>query len=100
MNSKTAPSTNVYRTTPFGQLCSEGRTAMTMTRPELAKLVGTSPLDISRIERGEKTPSAHYVILVMDILGLDRTEVEIALSMQDPTYKLTRVSQSRYGAQS
>lgn len=94
----TPPSSDPYCLTPFGRLCSEGRSAMTMTRPELAKLVGTSPLDISRIERGEKSPPAHYVLLVMDILELDKTEVELALAEQDPTYKITRVTQPRYGA--
>ncbi|WP_210239055.1 helix-turn-helix transcriptional regulator [Mesorhizobium sp. 8] len=73
--------------------------AMTMTRPELAKLVGTTPLDIARIERGEKEPSAHYVLLVISILSLDKDDVEVALAAQYPAYRLTRVTQPRYGSQ-
>ncbi|WP_143748330.1 helix-turn-helix domain-containing protein [Mesorhizobium carmichaelinearum] len=92
-----AASNDQYKLTPFGRLCTEGRTAMTMTRPEMAKLVNTSPRDISLIETGQKTPPAHYVVLVMGILGLDLEEVEAALAAQDPTYKLTRVPQPRYG---
>ena len=86
-----------YQLTPFGRLCTEGRMAMTMTRPEMAKLVNTSPRDISLIESGQKIPPAHYVVLVMGILGLDLEDVEAALAVQDPTYKLTRTSQPRYG---
>lgn len=86
-----------YELTPFGRLCTEGRTAMTMTRPEMAKLVNTSPRDISAMECGQKIPPAHYVVLVMGILGLDLDEVEAALAIQDPTYKLSRTSQPRYG---
>ena len=70
-----------------------------MTLPEMAKLVGTSPLDVSRIERGEKPAPAHYVLLVMELLGLNKADVEMALAAQDSTYKLTRVTQPRYGSQ-
>jgi DNA-binding XRE family transcriptional regulator len=90
--------TDVQALTPFGRLCVEGRSRMTMTRPELAKLVGTSPKDISDIETGRKEPSAHYVSLVSGILGLDVEEVEIALSSTAGSYRLTRTSQPKYGA--
>ena len=88
-----------YSLSPFDQLCFDGRMAMTMTKRELAKMIGTSPLEVSRIERGEKEPSAHYVVLVMGILGLDQLEVEAALSTPESPYKLTRIAQPQYGAQ-
>ncbi|MES0136545.1 helix-turn-helix domain-containing protein [Mesorhizobium sp. M0016] len=94
---KVVASNDHYQLTPFGQQCTEGRTAMTMTRPEMAKLVNTSPRDISLMESGQKIPPAHYVVLAMGVLGLDLEEVEAALAAQDPTYRLTRVSQPRYG---
>lgn len=84
--------------TPFGKLCSDGRAYMTMTRPELAKLINTTPKDISDIETGKKEPSGLYVSLVAGILGLDLQELEMSLSTADSQYRFTRVTQSNYGA--
>ena len=88
-----------YKLTAFGQLCADRRVVLTMTRPELAKLVGTTPTDISLIERGEKEPPAHYVLLIIEVLRLEQAEVEFALAAQGSTYRLTRVTQPRYGSQ-
>lgn len=96
---QSASYTASYHLTPFGQLCFEGRQALGMTRPELAKQVHTTPLDISQIESGTKRPPALYVLLVMQVLHLDKTEVELALAKQDPTYQLTRIGPPKYGAQ-
>jgi transcriptional regulator with XRE-family HTH domain len=84
--------------TQFGKLCFDARIRLTMTRPELAKMVGTSPKDISDIETGKKPEPAHYVALVTGILGLDTFDVELALSGTDSQYKLTRIAQPKYGA--
>ena len=83
--------------TPFGKLCFEARRGMTMTRPELARLVDTSPKDISDIETGKKAVPAHYVALVTGILGLDTLDVELALGACDSNYKLVRIQQPKYG---
>lgn len=72
---------------------------MTMTRPELARYVSTTPRDISDIETGKKTPPANYVKLVTEILGLDPEDVFVTLSKQYPEYELSRIAQPRYGAQ-
>lgn len=85
--------------TPFGQLCWDGRMRMTMTRPELAKLVNCSPSMISAIEDGTMPPPAHYVVLVTQILGLDLAEVESTLATRDSPFRLTRTTQPRYGSQ-
>jgi transcriptional regulator with XRE-family HTH domain len=85
--------------TPFGQICVDGRMRMTMTRPELAKLVNCSPAQISRIESGQIEPPAHYVVLVTQILGLDLAEVEATLATPESPFRLTRITQPRYGSQ-
>lgn len=84
--------------TPFGKLCVEARNHLTMTRPELAKLVNTTAKDISDIETDKKPEPAHYVALVSGILGLDALDVEMSLSASDAQYRLNRVTQSNYGA--
>jgi transcriptional regulator with XRE-family HTH domain len=84
--------------TPFGQLCSAARNHMTMTRPELARHLNTTPKEISDIETGKKEPSAHYITLVAGVLGLDLEEVEISLSTPNGHYQLTRITQPKYGS--
>jgi transcriptional regulator with XRE-family HTH domain len=73
--------------------------AMTMTMREMARHVGASPLEVSQIEQGKKDAPAHYIILVMQVLGLDLDDVEIALAQMDEAHKLTRILPSRYGSQ-
>jgi len=71
---------------------------MTMTRPELARHMNTTPKEISDIETGKKEPTAHYVTLVTGLLGLNLEDVEISLSVPTDPYKLTRISQPKYGS--
>lgn len=84
--------------TPFGKLCADARTHLTMTRPELARHVNTTPRDISDIELGKKPVPALYASLVTGILGLDPVDVEMALSTPDSPYRLTRITQPKYGS--
>lgn len=72
---------------------------MTMTMREMARLVGTSPLEVSQIEQGKKDVPAHYIVLVMQVLGLDLDDVEEALAQMGAAHKLTRIQPSRYGSQ-
>jgi DNA-binding XRE family transcriptional regulator len=72
---------------------------MTMTKPELAKLLKTSSKEISDIETGKKEPSGHYVVLIAQILGLDMADVEITLAVSNSPYQLGRIAQSKYGSQ-
>ncbi len=87
------------RVTPFGRLCEHARGVMAMTRFELAKLVNTSPTDISDIELGKKEPPATYVKLVIEILGMDPDEVYMTLEESSSTYRLMRIAQPKYGSQ-
>lgn len=89
-----------YSLTPFGKLCKSGRIALGMTMREMAKLVGSSPLEVSQIEQGKQEGPAHYIILVMQVLGLDLEDVELALAEMDQVHKLTRIGPSKYGSQS
>lgn len=89
-----------YSLTPFGLLSKNGRIALGMTMREMAKLVGSSPLEVSQIEQGKKDIPAHYIILVMQVLGLDLEDVELALANMDQAHKITRVGPSKYGSQS
>ena len=84
--------------TNFGKLCREARTRMTMTRPEMAKLLGAEVKQVSDIETGKITPTAHYVSLVTMVLGLSVDEVEISLNLDGSPFKLSRANQPRYGA--
>lgn len=46
-----------------------------LTQSQLADLVGTTKNTISRIERGESTPSVILAIKIVDVLGLARHRV-------------------------
>lgn len=91
--------TDSFSLTPFGALCKRGRIALTMTMREMAKQVGASPLEVSQIEQGKRDVPPHYIVLVMQVLGLDLEDVEIALAQMDEAHKLTRILPTRYGSQ-
>lgn len=85
--------------TAFGRLCQEGRTRLTMTKFELARLVGTSPTDVTAIETGRKDPPSTYVKLVTELLGLEPEEVQFALERTPSSYEKTPPSNPKYGSQ-
>jgi transcriptional regulator with XRE-family HTH domain len=87
-----------YCLIPFGKLCAQARTYLTMTKPELAKQLGTTAKEISDIESGQKEPSHGYVRLVTGLLGLNIEEVEAALADSVSSYRRVPTSQPKYGS--
>ena len=88
----------IYQLTTFGKLCAQARTYLTMTKPELAKQLGTTAKDISDIESGQKEPSRRYVSLVTGLLCLDIDQVEVALAGNTSAYRRIPTSQPKYGS--
>ena len=77
----------VYELTEFGKLCQRGRVRMgSMTRPELARKLGVTPMKISEIERGSVRPTDEYVCKVTGILGLSTEEVRASLQASELQY--------------
>lgn len=77
-----------YLLTEFGELCRNGRARMgTMTRPEMAKLLGLTAKTVNDIEIGRKYPTEDYVKAVTGLLALDPILVDKSLSRsKEQTY--------------
>ncbi|TAY98408.1 hypothetical protein [Rhizobium leguminosarum] len=63
----------------FGKLCKDGRAALLMTRPEMAKNLDHTMVQITAIESGRVKPSEHYIARVTGMLGLSTKDVRAAL---------------------
>lgn len=69
-----------YETCDFGNLCKTARARFEMTRPEMARKLGVSPITISEIESGKMPPPSGYVCAATGLLGLSTTDVKAALA--------------------
>lgn len=71
----------------FGRFVAEIRIRKGLTQIDLAALIGNNPQNISRLERGEVSPTLYWITLLADALEINFSELikEFENSTQNKT---------------
>lgn len=72
-----------YEIGEFGKLCRAGRAALQMTRPEMAKTLKQTMVQVTAVEAGRVKPSEYYLARVTGLLGLSTADVRVAVQKDD-----------------
>ncbi len=87
---------NVQRT-GLGELIRQQRVAIPLTLQELARLSGTSPSHLGRVERSERFPSARILRKIAKPLGFEENELFTLAGYLSPQPSATSEAQPSYG---
>lgn len=82
--------------TGLGELIRQQRVAAPLTLQELARLSGTSPSHLGRVERGERFPSARILRKIARPLGFEENELFTLAGYLSPPSGTIAETQSGY----